>query len=101
MDMPRGTGKTTILFSLSQENQCPVVTSEAAIKLYKDKYPNAIPMSYEEFLSMTKKPKRVYIDEIDLFLSSAFPDTKTIICSHSNNNDDILHITEFHPEWKI
>lgn len=99
MDMPRGTGKTSTLFYLSQLHQTPVVTTTAAIKLYKDKYPEAIAMTYEEFLNLDQKPERIYLDEIDFFMLTAFPNTKILIASCSNNNDGIEHFEDFYPKY--
>ena len=98
MDMPRGTGKTSTLFYLSQLHKTPVVTTAAAIKLYKDRYPEAIAMTYEEFLSLYKKPERIYLDEINFFMLTAFPNTKILIASCSNDNDGVEHIEEFYPK---
>ena len=95
MDMPRGTGKTSTLFYLSQSYKIPVVTTAAAIQLYKDRYPEAIAMTYEEFLKLNKKPKQIYLDEIDLFMQKTFPDTKILIASCSNNNRDIEHLSKY------
>lgn len=95
MDMPRGTGKTSTLFYLSQYCKTPIVTSAAAIKLYQDKYPEAIAMTYEEFLKLDKKPKQIYLDEIDLFMQKTFPDTKILIASCSNDNRDIEDLSKY------
>lgn len=96
MDMPRGMGKTTTLFYLSQEYQIPVVTTLAAKRLYQDKYPAAICMTYEEYLGAVKKPAQILLDEINLFMEAAFPASKVLIATCSNDNASLDHIEIFY-----
>lgn len=96
LDMPRGTGKTTLLKYLSKKNNVPIVVCNQKQKFYiKMKNPTIEIYTYEEFLKLGVKPKRVYIDEVFGLLNQLFKGTTIDIVTFSREelekDEDLLY----------
>lgn len=69
----RGLGKTTDLVYLSSQTGIPIVCSHPDHVLYEAKKNNLTipePIGYIRFSMMRQKPRKIYIDELAMFLNS-------------------------------
>lgn len=85
---PRGTGKTTYLAELSAIHHIPIIELTTQKKnALKEKFPNAIFITYDEYCNMSKKPKEILIDDFPEILSyKIFTESRILDMTYSSED---------------
>ena len=91
VDMPRGTGKTFQLLCKQKKTGVPILVYTDSIKkalygLYKETFKDMKILSLSEYLNLSNKPQKIYIDDVFCLLQALFPLSKIDICTFSSED---------------